>query len=176
LALRLQFMPRFGGGSALVVRRRMVITRQKYPSRTRLILGVIGLVVILFVSFVAWLFYLDTRDWMESSSPKKLGFHSSLVILARLDTNTPMSFVVTEIWKQPTEASAQPIKVGARFPGWSKDAGSLPDGEVIFCHRDQSPIPFIEPKPKFTPWSIYAIRQGRIDNMTVQQFKMACGL
>jgi hypothetical protein len=142
----------------------------------KLILSIVGLVVILFVSFVAWLFYLDTRDFIDSSSPTKLAANSSLIILVHFDTNAPVSFVVTEIWKQSAETPAQAIKVGAKFPtGWPKAAGSLPDGEVIFYHRD-SPIPLIEPKPKLTRWSEYVIWHGRIDNMTVQQFKTACGL
>ena len=120
---------------------------------------------------------MDTRDWIESSSPTKLGTHSALIILARFDTNAPSSLIVTEIWKQSAATSVRPVKVGVRFlHGWPKDAGSPPDGMVIFYHRDQTPIPFIEPKPKLAPWSVYAVRQGRIDNMTVQQFKTACGL
>src|SRR5438876_481039 len=129
----------------------------RLPLGMKLILGVVGLVVILFVSLVAWLFYLDTRDIIDSRSPTELAANSSLIILARFNTNAPISFIVTEIWKQPAETSAQLVKIGARLPvGWPKDAGSLPDGEVIFYHRD-SPIPFIEPRPKLTPWSEYVI-------------------
>jgi hypothetical protein len=155
----------------------MDATRPKYQSGMKLILGVVGLVVILFVGFVAWLFCLDTRDWIDSSSPKKLGVHSSLVILARLDTNTPMSFVVTEIWKQSGETSTESVKVGAKFPFvWARDVGPLPEGGVFFYHRDQPAIPLIDPKPKLIRWSDYFIRQGQIDNMTIPQFKTACGL
>jgi|SRR5712671_143651 len=156
---------------------RMETTHPKYPLGIKLIVGAVGLVVILFVSFLAWLFYLDTRDFIDSRSPTKLTANSSLIILVRVDTNAPTNFIVTEIWKQPAETSAQPIKIGARFPiGWPKNGGPLPDGEVIFYHRDQPPIPFIEPKPKLIRWSEYVIWQGHIDNMTVRQFKTACGL
>ncbi len=50
----------------------MDTTRPKYPLGMKLILGVVGLVVILFVSFMAWILYLDTRDFIDSSSPTKL--------------------------------------------------------------------------------------------------------
>jgi hypothetical protein len=154
----------------------MDTTRPKYPLGLKLTVSIVGLAVILFVSFAAWLGYLDTRDFIDSRSPTTLTANSSLIILARIDTNAPISFIVTEIWKQPAETSAQPIKIGARFPvGWPKDGGPLPDGEVIFYHRD-SPIPLIEPKPKLIPWSKYVIWQERIDNMTVQQFKTSYGL
>jgi hypothetical protein len=154
----------------------MDTTRPKHPLGLRLILGIVCLAVILFVSFMVWLGYLDSRDLIDSRSPTKLSAKSSLILLVRFDTNAPISFVVTEVWKQPAQTSAQPVKVGAKFPvRWPKDGGPLPDGEVIFYHRD-SPIPLIEPKTKLIPWSEYVIRQGRIDDMTVQQFKTSCGL
>ena len=156
----------------------MDTTRRKYPLGLKVILSITGLAIILFVSFAAWLGYLDTRDFIYSRSPTKLAANSSLIILVRFDTNAPpISFIVTEIWKQSAETSSKPIKIGAKFPsGWPKDARPLPDGEVIFYHRDKPPIPFIEPKPKLVPWSEYVIWQERIDNMTVQQFKTECGL
>ena len=153
----------------------MDITRPKFPLALKVVLGIVCLAVILFVCIVAWLGFLDSRDLIDSHSPTKLGANSSLVILTRFDTNAPPSFVVAEIWKQSGEASL-PFKVGAKFPvSWPKDGGPLPDGEVIFYHRD-SPIPLIEPKPKLIPWSEFVIRNGRVDDMTVQQFKTACGL
>src|ERR1051325_4531946 len=94
---------------------RMETTRPKYPLGIKLILGLVGLAV-LFVSFLAWLFYLDTRDLINSRSPTKLTANSSLIILVRVDASAPTNFIVTEIWKQPVETSAQPIKIGARFP------------------------------------------------------------
>lgn len=150
--------------------------KPNYPLTLQFIFSILCLVIILIVSSIVWLGYLDLRDLMNIRSPAKLTANSSLVLLVRFDTNAPASFVVSEIWKQTAEESAQPVKVGERFPsGRPKDAGPLPDGEVIFSHKDP-PIPFIEPNPKLTPWSEYVIWQGRIDDMTVQQFKAASGL
>ena len=151
----------------------MDTTRPKYPLALKLVLGIVCLAAILFVFVAVWLGYLDSRDLIDSRSPAKLGANSSLVILARFDMNATPNLVVAEIWK---ESALHPIKVGAKFPVvWPKDGGPLPDGEIIFYHRD-SLIPLIEPKPKLIPWSEYVIRNGRIDEMTVQQFKIACGL
>jgi len=154
----------------------MDTTRPKFPLAVKVVLGIVCLVVILFVCIVARLGFLDSRDLIDSHSPAKLGANSSLVILTRFDTNAPLSFVVVEIWKQSGQPSDHPFKVGAKFPiTWPRDGGAVPDGEVIFYHSD-SPIPLIEPKPKLIPWSESVIRNGRIDDMTVQQFKTACGL
>ena len=153
----------------------MDTTRPKFPLALKLILGIVFLAAILFVGVVVWLGYLDSRDLIDSRSPAKLGANSSLVILTRFDTNAPLSFVIAEIWKQSGQPSS-PFKIGAKFPiTWPKDGGPVPDGEVIFYHRD-SPIPLIEPKPKLIPWSEFVIRNGRIDDMSVRQFKTACGL
>lgn len=110
----------------------MDTTSPKYPFGLKLIFSIVGLAAISLVCFVAWLGYLDLRDFIDSRSPMKLTANSSLIIIVRFDTNAPLSFVVTDIWKQIADTSAQPIKVGARFPVDSpKDAGPLPDGEVI---------------------------------------------
>jgi len=149
-------------------------THQKFPLALKIVLGTVCLAVILFVCVVVWLGFLDTRDLMDSRSPAKLGTNSSLILLARFDTNASLSLVVAEIWKQSGQPST--FKVGAKFPiTWPKAGGPVPDGEVIFYHRG-SPIPLIEPKPKLIPSSAFVIRNGRIDDMTVQQFKTACGL
>lgn len=132
----------------------------------------------LLAGFVASLLYLDLQDIINSSSPMRLGANSSLIILARFDTNAPISLVVTEVWKQSADASTQSVRVGTKISsGWARNAGPVPDGAVIFYHRAQPLIPLIKSgSSHLEPWAEYSVRQGQVDNMTITQFKKACGL
>jgi hypothetical protein len=142
--------------------------RPKYSLGLKLILGA----VLLLVALVVELFYLDLRDFAKP--PMKVAAESPLIVLACVDTNSAAkSWVISEIWRQPAGVSLPAIKVGAKLPNtWASDAGAPPDG-VVICYRRTFPL--IE-AGRFSSQAEFFIRQGRIDNMTIKEFKSACGL
>jgi hypothetical protein len=133
---------------------------------------IVGMVVLAIVACIG----LDTRDLIDTSSPKKLGALSSVVILARFDTNSDR-FIVTDVWKQSTEASISSVKIGSKLTLVGlRYIGPPPEGKVVFFHPVWPAIPWINPKPKLVLWREDFIRNGRIDDMSVAEFKRACGL
>jgi hypothetical protein len=144
----------------------------KQSSGLKFVYVVTAIIAVSLLGFLALLFCLDVRDLFTPST--KIATESPLVILARIDTNAvPRCLVISEIWRQPKEVSLPSIRVGAKLPfTWPTNGGALPDGMVI-CYRRSFPV--IE-TGHFRFQEDFVIWQGRIDNMTIKEFKIACGL
>jgi len=82
-------------------------------------------------------------------------------------TTTNILLTVTEIWKGSEEASMLGITNGKQFPE-NDPAGRLPEGAIFLLSVDTNRQTSTE--------QIWWVRSGRVENMTVQEFKAKIGL
>ena len=162
--------PNFAGRRPLSVRRRMHTTFLKHSSGMSKVATVVGLLVAPFLGFVAWMLYQDLREM----TPMELAARSPIIVYARVDTNAPTNrLVIAEIWKDSRKTSIPGTIVGMHLPlRWSADAGPLPEGAVVFFQRDFRFFKISQLKPT----AFYFVRAGRVENMTIREYKTACGL
>ena len=84
-------------------------------------------------------------------------------------TTTNIFLTVTEIWKGSEQASRFGITNGMQFSkDWNHWDGSLPEGAVFLSSFDTNRQTGTE--------EIIWVRSGRVENMTVQEFKAKIGL
>jgi hypothetical protein len=96
---------------------------------------------------------------------------NQVVGYARTDrsTTTNIFLTVTEIWKGSEQASRFGITNGMQFSkDWSRWDGSLPEAAIILLSVDTNR----QTSSEETIW----VRSGRVENMTVQEFKAKIGL
>lgn len=83
-------------------------------------------------------------------------------------TTTNISLVVTEIWKGSEQASRLGITNGTHFLEGSPQFGTLPDGAVFLLSADTN----AHTSNREVIW----VRSGRVEHITVQEFKAKIGL
>jgi hypothetical protein len=82
---------------------------------------------------------------------------------------TNILLTITEIWKGSEEGSRLGITNGRQFSeDWNNYSGSLPEGAVFLFSVDTNRQTSSE--------SVIWVRSGRVENMTVQEFKAKIGL
>jgi uncharacterized protein YunC (DUF1805 family) len=102
------------------------------------------------------------RTKKEVATSQVIGYASTAT-----STTTNISLTVTEIWKSSEEATRLGITNGMQF---SKDnpAGRLPEGAIFLFSFDTNRQTSSE--------EIIWVRSGRVERMTVQEFKAKIGL
>jgi len=102
------------------------------------------------------------RTKKEVATSQVIGYASTAA-----STTTNISLTVTEIWKTSEEATRLGITNGMQF---SKDnpAGRLPEGAVFLFSFDTNRQTSSE--------EIIWVRSGRVEHMTVQEYKAKIGL
>jgi hypothetical protein len=96
---------------------------------------------------------------------------NQVVGYARTDrsTTTNIFLTVTEIWKGSEQASRFGITNGMQFSeDWNRWNGSVPEGAVFLSSFDTNRQTGTE--------EVIWVRSGRVENMTVQEFKAKIGL
>jgi len=132
-----------------------------------IIIGVIG-VLILIIGLVFW-----------HATSTRSGTPNQLVAYAVADTSdsTNMIFTITEIWAGAKRGSAVGITKGAqiRYQYPSTSTAYLPDAAIVTFAQDFSTS---DPQAiTFGPGiGMSFVRQGKVQDMTVQEFKRKMGL
>jgi hypothetical protein len=131
---------------------------------------IVGLLVAAFIGLVAWMVYQDVREM----PPMELAARSPIIVYASVDTNaTPSRWLIMEVWKDSRKISTPGTIVGMHLPlRWPADGGPLPDGAVVFFQRS---FRFLRAS-QLEPAAFYFVRAGRVEDMTIQEYKTACGL
>ena len=124
----------------------------------------IGLVVIAAISLI-WLAVSDFNN--ISLNPKVRAERSSLIVYAKPDTNG--AFVVQEIWKD-TRKSHSPVIGLNLFKLKNEPNVQHPDGVVSFYEKS-----FWFSQHLTERYSAF-VNSGRVDEMTLEEYKKACGL
>ena|ERR1035437_2299304 len=104
---------------------------------------------------------------------KNLVAQSQIIAYTSADTNNAphLGLIVMEILKGQQEASALGITNGMQFPyEYPKGVRHLPDGAFVFIKPEEISATGV----KFS--AMYWVKDGRVKDMTVQQFKTSCGL
>ena len=98
---------------------------------------------------------------------------SRVIVYASVDTNSlpTIHLTITEIWKGTNEISKAGVTVGAKISQqWPASDGPVPDGAVLFYQRA------LPSSASFRIGSEYYVRAGRLDDMTIKEFKTKFGL
>ena len=114
-----------------------------------------------------------TRESATPTPVKDLVAQSQIIAYTSADTNNAphLGLIVIEILKGKQEASTFGITNGMRFPyEYPKGVRHLPDGAFIFIKPEEISATGV----KYS--SLYWVKEGRVKDMTVQQFKTSCGL
>jgi hypothetical protein len=87
---------------------------------------------------------------------------------ANINKTTNILFTITEIWKGSEKASTLGMTNGMQFSDDNyQSAANLPDGEIIIFSRDARGT---------TEQTTIYVWSGRVEDMTVKEFKAKIGL
>jgi hypothetical protein len=130
----------------------------------------VSLLAVAFLGLVVWMVYQDVREM----PPMELAARSPIIVYASVDTNAPTnSLVIAEVWKDSRNSSTPRAVIGMRIPlQWPADGGPLPEGAVVFFQRRFRSLK----ESQLEPAAFYYVRAGRVHDMTIQEYKTACGL
>jgi hypothetical protein len=104
------------------------------------------------------------RTKKEVATSQVIGYASTAT-----STTTNISLTVTEIWKTSEEATRLGVTNGMQFSkDYSRWDGRLPEGAIFLFSFDTSRQTSSE--------EVIWVRSGRVDRMTVQEFKTKIGL
>ena len=104
------------------------------------------------------------RTKKEVATTRVIGYAS-----ANAGKTNNILLTITEIWKGSEQASRFGITNGMQFSkDWNRWDGSLPEGAVFLSSFDTNHQTGTE--------EIIWVRSGRVENMTVQEFKAKIGL
>jgi hypothetical protein len=98
---------------------------------------------------------------------------SPVIVYASVDTNglPTIHLTITGIWKGTNDISKAGIAVGTQISQqWPAGDGPLPDGAILFYQK------FLPSSERLRIGSEYYVRAGRLDGMTIQDFKTKFGL
>jgi hypothetical protein len=93
---------------------------------------------------------------------------STIIAYATANTNhlPDITLTVTDIWKGTNIAQADNIKVGSHYPfHWPADGGPVMDGAILFIGGVNDPYSPARLR------STYVVHNGRIGNMTTNEFR-----
>ncbi len=130
--------------------------------------------ILLITAMFATVLFVSARVSTSADVPvEKLVAECSVIAYATAETNKlpEITFVITQIWKGPSDATAIGFTNGHRIKSnWPRDGGPVAEGEVLFVQTDpNSPTSYRVRRQ-------YYVRGDHIGRLSLRDFRSKYGL